>query len=62
MANGLADELKNVGINCFGPQQAASKIEADKYWAKKFMNRYQISTAKWEGFTNAEKAKQFVMK
>ncbi|OAD53342.1 Trifunctional purine biosynthetic protein adenosine-3 [Eufriesea mexicana] len=29
LANGLVDELKNVGINCFGPQKTASKIEAD---------------------------------
>ncbi|XP_076755875.1 trifunctional purine biosynthetic protein adenosine-3 Gart [Xylocopa sonorina] len=61
LANGLADALKNVGINCFGPQKAASKIEADKYWAKQFMDRYQIPTAKWKGFVNAEEAKRFVM-
>ncbi|KZC10675.1 Trifunctional purine biosynthetic protein adenosine-3 [Dufourea novaeangliae] len=61
LANGLADELKNVGIYCFGPQQAASMIEADKYWAKEFMDRHQIPTAKWKGFINAEKAKKFVM-
>ncbi|XP_076233450.1 trifunctional purine biosynthetic protein adenosine-3 Gart [Calliopsis andreniformis] len=61
LANGLADELKNVGINCFGPQKAASKIEADKYWAKEFMDKFEIPTAKWKGFTNAEEAKKFVL-
>ncbi|KOC60561.1 Trifunctional purine biosynthetic protein adenosine-3 [Habropoda laboriosa] len=61
LANGLADELKDVGINCFGPQKAASKIEADKYWAKEFMDRYQISTARWKGFVNADEAKKFVV-
>ncbi|XP_053987670.1 trifunctional purine biosynthetic protein adenosine-3 [Hylaeus volcanicus] len=60
LANGLADELKGVGINCFGPQKAASRIEADKNWAKTFMDRYEIPTAKWKGFTDAEEAKQFV--
>ncbi|PBC27697.1 Trifunctional purine biosynthetic protein adenosine-3 [Apis cerana cerana] len=61
LANGLADELKNAEINCFGPQKAASKIETDKYWAKEFMDRYQISTARWKGFVNAKEAKKFVM-
>ncbi|KAK9307746.1 hypothetical protein QLX08_001990 [Tetragonisca angustula] len=61
LANGLADELKNVEINCFGPQKAASKIEADKYWAKEFMDKCKIPTAKWKGFVNAEEAKEFVI-
>ncbi|XP_033333962.2 trifunctional purine biosynthetic protein adenosine-3 Gart [Megalopta genalis] len=61
LANGLADELKNVGIHCFGPEKAPSKIEADKYWAKEFMDRHKIPTAKWKGFNNAEEAKKFVM-
>lgn len=61
LANGLADELKTVEINCFGPQKAASKIETDKYWAKEFMDRYQIPTARWKGFVNAKEAKEFVM-
>lgn len=60
LANGLADELKNAGINCFGPRKAASKIEADKYWAKEFMDKCQIPTARWKGFVNAEEAKKFV--
>ncbi|XP_031834271.1 trifunctional purine biosynthetic protein adenosine-3 Gart [Nomia melanderi] len=61
LANGLADELENVGIHCFGPQKAASRIEADKYWAKKFMDRHQIPTARWKGFTDADEAKKFVI-
>ncbi|XP_076627675.1 trifunctional purine biosynthetic protein adenosine-3 Gart [Colletes latitarsis] len=60
LANGLADQLKNAGIDCFGPQMAASKIESDKYWAKNFMDRHKIPTANWKGFTNADEAKQFV--
>ncbi|XP_029033878.1 trifunctional purine biosynthetic protein adenosine-3 isoform X2 [Osmia bicornis bicornis] len=61
LANGLADELKDVGINCFGPQKAASKIEADKYWAKEFMDKHQIPTARWKGFVDAVEAKKFVV-
>ncbi|CAK9796433.1 Trifunctional purine biosynthetic protein adenosine-3 [Anthophora plagiata] len=61
LANGLADELKDAGIDCFGPQKAASRIEADKYWAKEFMDRYKIPTARWKGFVDADEAKKFVM-
>ncbi|XP_078040995.1 trifunctional purine biosynthetic protein adenosine-3 Gart isoform X2 [Augochlora pura] len=61
LANGLADELKKVGIHCFGPEKAAAKIEADKYWAKDFMDRHKIPTARWKGFINAEEAKKFVL-
>ncbi|XP_076283145.1 trifunctional purine biosynthetic protein adenosine-3 Gart [Lasioglossum baleicum] len=61
LVNGLADELNNVGIHCFGPRKAASKIEADKHWAKEFMDRHEIPTARWKGFTNAEEAKKFVL-
>lgn len=60
LAKGLANELQRVGIHCFGPQKEAAKIEADKDWAKQFMDRYNIPTAKWKGFTNAEEAKKFV--
>nr|XP_050846212.1 trifunctional purine biosynthetic protein adenosine-3 [Vespula vulgaris]XP_050846213.1 trifunctional purine biosynthetic protein adenosine-3 [Vespula vulgaris]XP_050846215.1 trifunctional purine biosynthetic protein adenosine-3 [Vespula vulgaris] len=60
LAKGLANELQNVGIHCFGPRKEAAKIEADKDWAKRFMDRYNIPTAKWKGFTKAEDAKAFV--
>ncbi|KAK2578287.1 hypothetical protein KPH14_007652 [Odynerus spinipes] len=60
LAKGLADELQRVGIDCFGPQKEAAKIEADKDWAKQFMDRHKIPTAKWKGFTKAEEAKKFV--
>lgn len=58
----MANELQNVGIHCFGPRKEAAKIEADKDWAKRFMDRYNIPTAKWKGFTKAEDAKAFVKK
>ncbi|KAL0104821.1 hypothetical protein PUN28_016455 [Cardiocondyla obscurior] len=60
LAQGLADDLKNVGVKCFGPQKKAAQIEADKDWAKQFMDRNYIPTAKWQGFTSAVEAKNFV--
>ncbi|XP_071562131.1 trifunctional purine biosynthetic protein adenosine-3 [Temnothorax nylanderi] len=60
LAQGLADDLKDVGVKCFGPQKEAAQIEANKDWAKQFMDRNYIPTAKWQGFTSAADAKNFV--
>lgn len=60
LAQGLADDLKNVGVRCFGPQKQAAQIEANKNWAKQFMDRNNIPTARWQSFTSAADAKNFV--
>ena len=60
LAQGLADELHKCSIPCFGPQKDAARIEADKDWAKAFMDRNNIPTARWKGFTDNEEAKKFV--
>lgn len=56
LANGLADSLTGAGIRCFGPNQAAAEIEASKVFAKNFMARYQIPTARYATFSNFEEA------
>lgn len=60
LAQGIADELKNYNIPCFGPSKDAARIEADKDWSKAFMDRRNIPTARWKSFTNKEEAKKFV--
>ncbi|XP_037957449.1 trifunctional purine biosynthetic protein adenosine-3 [Teleopsis dalmanni] len=60
LAEGLGDSLKENGINCFGPPKMGAKIESDKKWAKEFMQKYNIPTAQFETFTNAELAKTHI--
>src|SRR5271154_1382796 len=50
LAEGIVDELIAAGIVCFGPTRRASKIEASKAFAKKFMTRYDIPTANYHVF------------
>ena len=56
LANGLADCLNEANIPCFGPTKAAARIESSKAFAKDFMQRYDIPTAKWKAFTDADEA------
>ena len=43
------DELKHIGV--VGPQQKAAQLEGSKDFAKEFMKRHHIPTAKYETFT-----------
>jgi phosphoribosylamine--glycine ligase/phosphoribosylformylglycinamidine cyclo-ligase len=50
LANGLVDSLSEAGIRCFGPKQVAAQIEASKVFAKDFMVRHNIPTARYATF------------
>ncbi len=56
LAAGLVDSLSDAGIRCFGPTQAAAEIEASKAFAKDFMVRHNISTARYAAFTQLDEA------
>lgn len=56
LANGIADELHKAEIMCFGPVKMAARIESSKAFAKEFMKRHGIPTARFENFTDFEKA------
>ncbi len=56
LAGGIADSLSGAGIRCFGPSQAAAQIEASKSFAKEFMRRHKIPTARYQIFTDIQSA------
>jgi phosphoribosylamine--glycine ligase len=60
LAAGLSDSLSAAGIRCFGPKQAAAQIEASKVFAKDFMARHHIPTARYSAFSNFEKAIEYL--
>jgi phosphoribosylamine---glycine ligase len=44
---GIADKLRDAGLLVFGPDQKSAQLEGSKIFAKEFMNRYKIPTAKY---------------
>ncbi len=52
LAAGLGDELGQAGIRVFGPTQAAARIETSKAFAKAFMERHDIPSARYRIFTD----------
>jgi len=55
---GLADRLEAEGIPAFGPVAAAARLEGSKRFAKEFMLRHKIPTARYVVCTRLEEALQ----
>ena len=60
LALGLVDELESRGHRAFGPRKNAAIIEASKAFSKELMKKYNIPTAKYETFSDYEKAAAYV--
>jgi phosphoribosylamine--glycine ligase len=60
LAVGVADRLRDAGILCFGPSQAAAKLEASKAFTKEICAAVNAPTAAYGHFTDAEAAKDYV--
>ena len=56
LAAGLVDAVRNAGHRIFGPTQKAAQLESSKDFAKNFMVRHRIPTAKHATFTDAAAA------
>jgi len=56
LANGLADTMQAAGVRVFGPSRAAAQIEVSKAFAKAFMQRNGIPTARYATFSQLDLA------
>ena len=56
LSEGIVDALSGAGIRCFGPRQAAAQIESSKVFAKDFMARHHIPTARYATFNELDDA------
>ena len=60
LAAGIVDKFNRMNLKIFGPSQKAAQLESSKIWAKNFMKRNGIQTAKFEIFEDPKKAKEYV--
>ncbi|CAG0944433.1 phosphoribosylamine---glycine ligase [Anaerolineae bacterium] len=60
LANGVSDALRDAGIRVFGPSRAAAQLEASKTFAKSFMARHHIPTARYAAFDDFDTTLKFM--
>ncbi len=58
---GLADRLRDAGIDVFGPSAAAAMLEGSKSFSKEFMARHGIPTAAFRVFDDAVEATRYLL-
>ena len=60
LALGIVDFFEGKNLKIFGPSKKAAQLESSKIWAKNFMKKNNIPTAKFEIFDDAEAATKYV--
>jgi len=60
LAAGIVDAFQDAGLRIFGPKQAAARLESSKDFAKSFMARHAIPTARHASFERAADAKAYI--
>ncbi|XP_012707665.2 trifunctional purine biosynthetic protein adenosine-3 [Fundulus heteroclitus] len=60
LAAGMVDDLTAAGVPCFGPSAKAAQLEASKSFAKAFMERHGIPTARYGSFTDPQEACRYI--
>jgi len=60
LAAGIVDAFRAAGLKIFGPTQAAAQLESSKDYAKAFMVRHGIPTARYRTFSDAGSARAYV--
>ncbi len=60
LVGGLVDVLKENGIRAFGPDKKAAILEGSKAFSKDLMKKYNIPTAAYETFEDADAACEYL--
>jgi phosphoribosylamine--glycine ligase len=58
IAAGAGDKCRDAGIAVFGPNRSGGRLETSKVFAKRFMERHGIPTARFRVVHNADQAKR----
>lgn len=60
LAAGIVNIFRERDLKIFGPTKEAAQLESSKDFAKAFMERHGIPTARYQTFTDPEKAHQYI--
>ena len=60
LAEGVVDAFREAGLKIFGPTRASAQLESSKDFAKRFMVRHKLPTARHKSFEDAAAAKAYV--
>ena len=60
LAEGVVDAFRDAGLRIFGPTQAAARLESSKDFAKQFLVRHAIPTARYQTFSDASAAHAYI--
>lgn len=62
LVNGIVDRFQEQGLAIFGPSSSAARLEGSKAFAKDFMRRHAIPTARYGTFTRStlREAERFI--
>ena len=62
LVGGLVDKMEEAGIRTFGPKKSAAILEGSKAFSKDLMKKYNIPTAAYENFDDADAAIEYIKK
>ena len=60
LVGGVVDAFEEAGLRVFGPRKNAAILEGSKAFSKDLMKKYNIPTAGYENFDNAEDALRYL--
>ena len=60
LAAGVVDAFRAAGLPIFGPTRLAAQLESSKDFAKQFLIRHKIPTAKYQTFSDSAAAHAYV--
>ncbi len=60
LAGGIVDEFNNHQLRIFGPNKKAAQLESSKVFAKEIMAKYNVPTADFKIFDDADAAKKHI--
>ncbi|MEM7253272.1 MAG: phosphoribosylamine--glycine ligase [Pseudomonadota bacterium] len=60
LVDGMVDAFEAAGLRCFGPRGDAAQLEGSKNFAKAFLERHQIPTARYQTFGDFDAARDYI--